>query len=146
MNSIIRLTNDHLLDCTNLYIQVFNGEPWNDKWTLGTAKKRLCDIFLCPNFEGVVYVEEGQVKGAIFGNYEQFYDGIHYNLREMFISTELQGTGIRTIMLLELQGSLRDIGVTEIMLFTSKENKTFEFYKKNGFCEWNSLVIMGKEI
>lgn len=146
MISIIRLTNDHLMDCTDLYIQVFNGEPWNDKWTFETAKKRLDDIFLCPNFEGVVYVEEGQVKGAIFGNYEQFYEGVHYNLREMFITTELQGTGIGTNLLNELQVRLSDLGVTEIMLFTSKGNKTFEFYKKNGFCEWNSLVIMGKEI
>jgi aminoglycoside 6'-N-acetyltransferase I len=125
---------------------VFNAEPWNDKWTLGTAHKRLNDIYISPNFEGVLCMEYGQVKGAIFGNYEQFYDGVHYNLREMFISNELQGKGIGSKLLKELEKRLGDLGVSTIILFTSKGNKTSEFYLKNDFLEWDDMVMMGKDI
>ena len=29
---------------TELFIRVFNGEPWNDKWTKETAKKRIMEL------------------------------------------------------------------------------------------------------
>lgn len=146
MNNIISIENKHILECTELYIKVFNAEPWNDKWRLETAHKRLNDIYISPNFEGALYVEDGQVKGAIFGNYEQFYDGIHYNLREMFISNEVQGQGIGSKMLYELEKLLKGIGVTTIILFTSKGNKTSKFYLKNSFTEWDSMAMMGKDV
>ncbi len=146
MNSIITVKKDYLLQCSELYVSVFNAAPWNDKWTEETAYKRLEDIYNCPNFEGVLYVENEDVKGAIFGNYEQFYDGIHYNLREMFTSPELQGKGIGSKMLKSLEVRLKEVGVTEVMLFTGKGDITSKFYIKNGFSEWDSLAIMGKEI
>ncbi|MCB2312953.1 GNAT family N-acetyltransferase [Clostridium tagluense] len=146
MNNIISIENQHILKCSELYIEVFNAEPWNDKWTLETAHKRLNDIYISTNFEGVLYVEDEQIKGAIFGNYEQFYDGIHYNLREMFISNELQGQGIGSKLINELEKRLKGIGVTTIILFTSKENKTSEFYSKNNFTEWDSMAMMGKDL
>lgn len=146
MNNIISIKTEHILKCTELYINVFNAEPWNDKWTLGTAHKRLNDINISPNFEGVLYLEYGQVKGAIFGNNEQFYDGVHYNLREMFISSELQGKGIGSKLLNELEKRLKRLDVTTIILFTSKENNTNTFYLKNNFLEWDSMAMMGKDI
>ncbi|MCB2300749.1 GNAT family N-acetyltransferase [Clostridium tagluense] len=146
MNNIISIKDQHILKCSELYIKVFNAEPWNDKWTLETAHKRLNDIYISTNFEGVLYVEDEQIKGAIFGNYEQFYDGIHYNLREMFISNELQGQGLGSKLLNELEKRLKEIGVTTIILFTSKGNKTSEFYLKNNFTEWYSMAMMGKDL
>ncbi|MGM9988213.1 MAG: GNAT family N-acetyltransferase [Bacillaceae bacterium] len=146
MNTTNSIENDHIVKCSELYIDVFNAEPWNDKWTLETAYKRLNDIYTSPNFEGVLYVVDGQVKGAILGNCEQFYEGIHYNLREMFISNELQATEIGTKMLQELEQKLREIGVTTIILFTSKGNETSDFYLKNNFSHWSSMIMMGKDI
>jgi aminoglycoside 6'-N-acetyltransferase I len=146
MINIISIKSEHISKCYELYIKVFNVEPWNDNWTTETAYKRLNDIYIAPNFEGVLYEENGQVKGAILGNFEQFYDGIHYNLREMFIDNELQGKGIGSKLLYELEVRLRKIGVTTIILFTSKGNKTSNFYLKNNFSEWNSMAMMGKDI
>jgi aminoglycoside 6'-N-acetyltransferase I len=132
--------------CAEVYVKVNNAEPWNDEWTLETAYRRLNDIYTAPNFAGVLYVENGEVEGAILGNYEQFFDGMHYNLREMFVSNELQRTGIGSKMLRTLEGQLKLYGVTTIILFTSKGNGTSRFYLKNGFGEWDNMVIMGKGI
>lgn len=146
MYNIISIESEHILKCAELYIKVFNAEPWNDKWTLETASRRLKDIYISPNFEGVLYIEDGQIEGAIFGNYEQFYEGMHYNLKEMFISNELQGRGIGSQLINELEERLKELGVTTIILFTSKGNRTSQFYLKNNFSEWNSMAMMGKEI
>lgn len=146
MKNITKIKDEHLIKCSELFTKVFNNKPWNDKWTLETASKRLNDIFVAPNFEGVVYIEEDEIKGAIFGNYEQYYDGIHYNLKELFISNEIQGTGIGSKLIAELERRLKEIGVTAILLFTSKGNGTNNFYLKNNFMELSEMVIMGKQI
>lgn len=146
MNNIITIENEHILECSELYVNVFNAEPWNDKWTLETAHKRLNDIFISPNFEGALYVEDDKIKGAIFGNYEQFYKGVHFNLREMFVANECQGKGIGSKMLNEFEKRLRGIGVTTVILFTSKGNKTSKFYSKNNFSQLDSMAMMGKDI
>lgn len=146
MNNIIGITNEYITECCELYIKVFNAEPWNDKWALETSYKRLNDIYISPNFEGVLYLENGEVKGAIFGNYEQFFEGVHFNLREMFVSNELQGKGIGTKLLNALEERLRELGVTTIILFTSKGNKTSNFYLTNNFSVWDGMAMMGKDI
>lgn len=146
MDNIISIKNEHMLKCLELFIKAFNSEPWNDKWTLETAGKRLNDIFIAPNFEGVLYMKDGEIEGAIFGNYEQYYDGIHYNLKELFVSNELQGRGIGRRLIKELEVRLKALGVTTIVLFTSKGNGTNNFYLKNNFLEWTTMAIMGKDI
>lgn len=35
------ITIDHLDKLAELYVETFNSEPWNDEWTVCTAKKRL---------------------------------------------------------------------------------------------------------
>ncbi|MBW4630802.1 MAG: hypothetical protein KME30_02515 [Iphinoe sp. HA4291-MV1] len=37
-------TAEHLDKCANLYVEVFNGEPWNEQWTIETARLRLLEI------------------------------------------------------------------------------------------------------
>lgn len=146
MKNITSIKSEHLIKCSELFIKVFNNKPWNDKWALETASKRLNDIFIAPNFEGVIYIEDAEIKGAIFGNCEQYYDGIHYNLKELFISNELQGKGIGRKLISELEDRLKEVGVTTIILITSKGNGTNNFYLKNNFSEFSEMVIMEKEI
>lgn len=106
----------------------------------------MSDIYISPNFEGILYVQGKNIKGAILGTYEQSYDGVNYNLREMFISKELQGKGIGSRLFKEFETHLKEIGVTSIILFTSKENTTSNFYSKNEFLFWDTLAMMGKNL
>ncbi|WNF38884.1 GNAT family N-acetyltransferase [Bacillaceae bacterium IKA-2] len=137
---------EDIIECSKLYVNVFNKEPWNDDWTIETANIRLKDIYNSPNFEGVLYIEEGVIRGAILGNYEQFYDGIHFILKEMFICNELQGKGIGSKMIEQFEKELLKNQVTTIVLFTSKGDRTFSFYSKNGFEEFKSMAMMGKKL
>lgn len=143
---ITEIKNIDISGCAELYVKVFNAEPWNDNWTMDTAYKRLSDFFAAPNFAGALYVDENAIKGAIFGNGEQFYNGLHFCLKEMFISTELQGTGIGSSLLRHFEDQLKKRGVTTVYLFTSKGNQTSKFYQKNDFSEWSSMTMMGKDI
>ena len=142
---ISEMNTEYISDCAELYVDVFNAEPWNDKWTYETAYKRINDIFISPNFTGVLFIEN-QIRGAILGHREQWYKGLHFYLREIFVINELQGKGIGSVMLRALEDHLRGLDVNTIYLLTSKGNKTYEFYHKNGFVEWDSMTMMGKSI
>lgn len=139
--------NDDLKGFAELYVKVFNAEPWNDHWTVESAYGRLCDIAKSPHFVGVQYVQDGQVKGAIFGNCEHWYEGgMHYSLKEMFISNEIQGTGIGGMLLKELEKELSALNVHAIYLFTLKNSPADRFYKKYGFSDLDKMLLMTKEI
>lgn len=146
MKSIIDIKEEHLMKCAELYVRVFNAEPWNDKWSTETAYKRLLDIYNSPGFAGIICLEDDDVKGAVFGNCEQWYEGLHFNLKEMFVSNELQGKGIGSELLKFLEEELIKRQIGAIFLFTSKGNLTSQFYIKNCFKELDSMAMMIKSI
>ena len=75
---IKEITRNDLHEITNLFIEVFNGEPWYDKWIYETAIKRLRDIIDMPGFIGNAYYEDNTLVGCIMGREEMFYDGKHF--------------------------------------------------------------------
>jgi aminoglycoside 6'-N-acetyltransferase I len=142
MDKIVKIKEKHLEACSNLYVDVFNKAPWNDKWKFGTAYKRLKNIYISPNFIGIVYFKNDIVVGAIFGNCEQYYDCKHYYLKELYVSNKFQGRGIGTTLIENLYEKLKQVDVQSIYLFTSKDIN--EFYLKNKFEEFNNMIMMGK--
>lgn len=146
VNGIYLISEEHLIECAGLYVRVFNSEPWNDQWTVESAHKRLRDIYLSPGFTGVLFLKDGRVKAAIMVNCEEWFEGRHFNLREMFVETELQGKTIGSELLTELETRLKELGVRTVILFTSKGNRTNSFYRKIGFYELDSMVMMAKDI
>lgn len=146
MSNINCVKRDDLRKCAELYLKVFNAEPWNDEWTFESAYNRLNDIFMSPNFAGAFYEEDDEIKGAVFGNCEHWYQGMHYNLKEIFVSAKLQGSGIGSKLLKDLEERLKKLDVNTILLFTSKENRTNHFYLRNSFDVLEDMVMMIKNI
>lgn len=146
MMNIQELDSSDLEECAKLYVDVFNGEPWKDSWSIETAYKRLENIVNSPSFVGLKYMEDGRITGALFGNLEQWFEGMHYTLREMFVLTELQGSGIGNKLFKHLEAVLKEKDVRTVLLFTSKGNLTSQFYLKNGFMEYEDMAMMGKDI
>jgi aminoglycoside 6'-N-acetyltransferase I len=141
---IRKLTNDDLVELVSLYVNVFNSEPWNDKWTEDTAFIRLIDIMNNAGFIGLAYEEKGEIVGAVLGNREQYFNGIHFFVKEMFVRVEDQKKGVGSKLLEELEKEAKKESVINIYLFTSKGNGTYDFYVKNNFKELKSMCMMGK--
>jgi len=145
MTGIFEIRDEDLLECANLYVDTFNAPPIFDRWTVHTAYNRLKDICNSANFVGLKYVEDGRIKAAVFGNCEQWFEGRHFTLREMFVSNYSQKSGIGTKVLQALELKLKDFDVRTIILFTLRE-ETDSFYIKNGFSHMDFMTMMEKEI
>ena len=55
----------HLDDCAHLFMTAFNAEPWNDQYTLDTAKKQLAWHLEVPGCAGLVSLTDEIVACAI---------------------------------------------------------------------------------
>ncbi len=142
---ISKLEKSHLHECSILYLETFNSEPWNDQWSDITAYKRLEDIFNTPGFHGLVISEENKIKGAVLGNLEQWFEGYMYNLKEMFVNRENKGSGIGSLLIRELENTIKSLDAKSVVLFTSKGDLTEKFYLKNGFKSEEDMVMMLKQ-
>lgn len=65
----------HLKELAEMYVETFNAEPWNDKWTMETAGKRLHQMINTEDSFGLIAYEDEKPCGMILGCQEQFFDG-----------------------------------------------------------------------
>lgn len=133
-------------ELSNVYIESFNSPPWNDEWTIETASKRLHQMINCEGFYGIKAYEEETLCGMILGSQEQFYNGIMFNIKEFCVHNKMRNTGIGTKIFTEFESRLKKIGITEIVLITSRKDTTEGFYQKRGLKSYDTMVMMGKEL
>ena len=136
----------HITDLSILYQDAFNAPPWNDQWTLESASKRLMQMLKCDGFYGLVSYKNNKIVGMILGNHEYFYDGVHFNIKEFCVDINLRGNGFGSALLNEFLIRLRNNGIDEAILFTSRTNGTEDFYNKHGFKSFNTMVMMGRKL
>ncbi len=129
-----------------LYMETFNSEPWNDRWTLDTAKKRLHQMINTEDFYGLCAYRNQLLCGVILGSMEQFFNGIMFNVKEFWVKNGMRGSGIGTAIFKEFERRLAEKGVNEIILFTSKGDYTEHFYHKQNMISNNDMVFMGKRL
>lgn len=139
------LEENDLMNCTKTFIEVFNDEPWNDKWTYTKAHKYLLDFYHTPGFLGVLAVENEEIIGFILGVNRSWWSGDEYFINEMCISLQHQNKGIGKGLLNYLIKEL-DHNISNITLLTDRGIPAEAFYKKNGFEEIERLVFLSKNL
>lgn len=138
------IKNADLNNIAKVYVKTFNAEPWNDKWTIELAHNRLMQMASCEGFYGLLLKDADKIIGIILGNQEYYFTGMQFVIKEFCIDPDFQGKGLGKNLLSEFSARLKEKGIIEIYLFTSKEQSGF--YKKYGFGELNNIVFMNKEI
>ena len=147
MNIIFSEININELDLyTKLFIEVFNKEPWNDKWTIETASKRLNQFINVETFDGLSLWDDGNLVGVIMGRSEQYYDGVYFQVQEFYVDNKVHGKGYGTLLLNAFEDRLNKKGIININLLTLRDIKTEGFYVKKGYTVDNNMCFMNKFI
>lgn len=129
-----------------LFVSVFNAPPWNDRWTILTAKLRLGELISTGTFVGKAAYEDGQLLGIILGQKEHFYDGVHFQIQEFCVRTENQHNGCGTRLLSALKDELNAIGVVNIYLITQRGESTEGYYRRRGFDTSYNMIVMSEKL
>lgn len=139
------LEENDLIQCTETFIKVFNGEPWNDEWTFTKAQKYLLDFYNTPGFLGGLAIENKELIGFILGVHRTWWSGNEFYIHEMCVESQHQNKGIGKSLLDYLIKSL-DNNISNMTLLTDRGIPAEAFYKKNGFEEIERLVFLSKNI
>ena len=133
-------------DVATLYCAVFNMPPWNDAWTERTAATRLTDTLGTPGALGFLARYEGRLVGGVVGHREQWFDGVHFSLKEMFVHPTMQRRGIGTRLIRHLTQTLRQDGVRQVYLLTERAPRAAEFYGAQGFSVSRRMALMTRPL
>ncbi|MCO7126448.1 GNAT family N-acetyltransferase [Sporolactobacillus shoreicorticis] len=137
---------DFLHDYTELYINVFRNEPWNESWTDDVGYQRLLDLIHTPNFLGYALWDHNQLIGFIAGYSKMNFMGKTFYLAEFCVTTQIQGKGYGSWLLHHLEQKLTEKGITSLFLITEKIGTISDFYRKKGYSMNESRMVMRKEL
>jgi aminoglycoside 6'-N-acetyltransferase I len=135
---------DHLDECARLLVYAFNAEPWNDAWTLETARQELAWTMGVPGFAGLVSLD-GQVLAFATGWREPDDRRDVFFLKTFCVNPNAQGTGVGSRLLVRLEEYLDECGVNTIYLITHRGTPAEGFYIKNGYTVNPEDVVMTRE-
>ncbi len=142
---IINMNLDKISEYAKLYISVFNSEPWNDSWTYDSAFTRIKQMMKTETFVGKALYSDNDLKGIIWGQKEQYFNGIHFQIQEFCVKTAEQKQGYGKALLNALENELKACGVTNIFLITSKGEQTEGYYQQRGFLTSDYMVLMAND-
>ena len=104
---------DHLDDCAHLLVATFNAEPWNDNWTLDTAKQEIAWTMKVPGFVGLISLDEEVVAFATGWREPDDVRKVFY-LKTFCVRPDAQGTGVGSRLIAHLKEHLGSKGVAEV--------------------------------
>ena len=137
---------DDIQKCSELFIDVFNGSPWNDKWTSETANIYLQELIDNKRFLGFTLWDNDLLIGAVFCHMKNHYRGDEIFVDEMFISPDYQRKGYGMKLMNEVEKFAKDNSFISITLLTGKGKTAFDFYEKFGCKHLEYLAFMYKRM
>lgn len=141
----IRLDESYLEQAAALYKSAFAGEPWNDDWSdEEQLRAYISDIACQQNSLNFGLISGGQLVAIALGSTRHWWEGTNYNLEELCISPDMQGRGIGTRFLAQIESELKALGIAGIFLQTDIDKPSYRFYRKNGFGELTKHVSFFK--
>lgn len=139
-------TEDYLDQCIELYMKVFNSEPWNETWSYDTAKERLVDLLNTPKFLGFLLFDQDNLIGFIAGNSKRTYSGCTFYIAELCVNYETQGKGYGSKLLRYLEEELVKRKIQSVYLLTAPGGQAEAFYRKNQYSINDNRVVIKKNI
>ena len=139
-------TPDALAACAELYVQAFNGPPWNDKWTVAAAGARLREFVGSSRFFGFTLWEADTLIGAVFCRALTFYFGEEAYVEELFVAPACQRNGHGAALMQAVEAYAKEHSLVSITLLTGKGKPSFQFYEKRGYKQSEAMVFMYKRI
>lgn len=143
---IVPMNMNKVEQCIDLYINVFNNEPWNETWTVEDARERLVDLVKTPKFLGFLLYEKDDLIGFIAGNSKQSDKGLAFYVTELCVHNQVQGKGYGPRLLQYLENELKERDIQSLYLLTAKGGSAEAFYIKNNYVENQERVVIKKNL
>lgn len=138
------LSRNDIQTLTPMFAQYFN-ENEGTEWTAETAARRLSQVITREDSFGLVAEDgSGAPTGFVMGYYEQYSDGMVYDLVEILVRKEYQGRGIGTALVKETERRAKEAGAILVQLTSVNDDMHEHFYGKLGYLTANNLTLKSR--
>ncbi len=125
-----------------VFCSAFAAEPWKENWTQQLAETRISELTGTPISAGFVYEEQGSILAVAAGRVCTYLYGKEYVIDEFCVSAEMQGKGIGSRLMQQIEQEMRAAGCVGIVLQTTHGYPSERFYLKNGFQRNPDMITM----
>ena len=132
---IIKMSNKHIDECVDLFIDVFTKAPWHD--TYSSRKQH-------NSFVDYEQKEEASIIALRKKKKKPWINGMEYYIDQFCVKTDLQGKGIGSYFLILIENEIQTEKMNAIILNTERGFPGEKFYKKNGFQSVDELITLTK--
>ena len=139
---IRRFVTDDLEGAAEVFRSAFAGDPWNEKWNIELAKKRISELMSAPQSVGYVYTDSGEIIAILCGRKLTYLHGTEYVIDEFCVNPDMQHSGVGSALLAYARNELAGEKVVAMALLTGKGKPSEKFYIKNGFKEIDDMIFM----
>lgn len=130
-----------------LFVSVFTKEPWNDDWSdENQLQSYIHDLTGQNNSLTFGLFHGNELVGISMGHIRHWYTGTEYFIDELCISTEMQGKGLGTFFMNEIEKLCGELELTHIFLLTENNVPAYAFYQKQGFGQLENNVAFAKRL
>lgn len=128
-----------------LFLSVFTAEPWNDDW----SDKEQLDAYindLTGNINSLTfgYFDSGRLVALSMGNIRHWWRGTEYCIDEFCVERSMQGQGVGSGFLHDIEKYLSGHGINTIFLQTERTVPAYSFYRSRGFIDYTDHASLGK--
>ena len=124
------------------FVATYNGDPWNDSWTVESAARYLEEFRAMPRSTTLVAVAADGVVGAVYFHARTWQDTSEIFIDEFFIFPESQRQGIGRALMAAVRERATAEGMAALTLITDRDMPAFDFYAGLGFREGSTHVFM----
>lgn len=124
-NEIVRLID--------LFIEVFQKKPYNEKWNKKATGKRLKQLYNEAK-EFLLYAEsQGRVVGLTACQKLTWPNGNHLIIEDLVVAKEYRGRGVGAALIIKLEKIAKKKGIPAIDILVNKKSLAMEFWKKQKY-------------
>ena len=143
--NLIKISNEHIEECVDLFIDVFTKDPWNDTYTSREQVVIFFRNYMASNyFVGYILKEQNNIIALSIGMKKPWINGMEYYIDQFCVKSELQGKGIGSQFLKLIEHEIQAEKMNAIMLNTESGFPSENFYLKNGFQLVGGLITLIK--
>lgn len=139
------LESTDISQCTKVYIDAYNAEPWNEEYEPEAVEAYISaylksDVKCC-----FAAVEQEQMVGVALGLIVPCIEGPYLRIEDFCIHPDTQRKGCGSAFMELILKEAGKLGCDSVLLGTQRNYPSHHFYLKNGFEEIES-VLLYKEI
>jgi len=144
--NIREISNKDIEKITQLYIDTYKEDPWNEKWEYYNAKNKINGFLTKEHGENYCILDNNEIIGVMFGHGNFCQNFKELFIDEFFIKHSLQRKGIGNYFLEFIEKEFKQKGYASMALLTMRSYPSELFYSKNGFFTIPDMVLMVKDI